>query len=78
MMRLQYIAVADVAGICYFYSMEYLSRCLNKSQHDTYNMLKDSGVLFGYIVPLYDVLHTFSREYIIQDLTSLLKEKGVL
>ena len=56
------------------YCVGILSRCLN----DTYNMLKDSGVLFGYIVPLYDVLHTFSREYIIQDLTSLLKEKGVL
>jgi len=60
------------------YCVGIFSRCLNKSQHDTYNMLKDSGVLFGYIVPLYDVLHTFSREYIIQDLTSLLKEKGVL
>ena len=31
MMRLQYIAVADVAGICYFYSMEYSRTRISKS-----------------------------------------------
>ena len=31
-----------------------------------------------YIVPCYDVLHTFSREYIVEDLVDLMNKKGVL
>lgn len=31
-----------------------------------------------YIVPCYDVLHAFSKDYIVEDLTEALREKGVL
>jgi len=31
----------------------------------------------GYIVPCYDVLHSFSKEYIVDDLVSLMQQKGV-
>ncbi len=37
----------------------------------------DSNILHGYIVPEYEVLHTQSREYIVDDLLELMKEKGV-
>lgn len=30
------------------------------------------------IVPSYDVLHTFSSRYLMEDLTDYMKEKGVL
>ena len=36
------------------------------------------AILKEYIVPSYDVLHTFSKEYLIEDLVSYMKEKGVL
>ena len=36
-----------------------------------------SDILNGYIVPKYDVLHTQSREYIVDDLLDVMKEKGV-
>lgn len=36
-----------------------------------------SNILKGYIVPGYDVLHTQSREYIVNDLLEVMKEKGV-
>ena len=36
-----------------------------------------SDILNGYIVPEYEVLHTQSREYIVNDLLDVLKEKGV-
>lgn len=36
-----------------------------------------SDILNGYIVPEYEVLHTQSREYIVDDLLSVLKERGV-
>ena len=31
----------------------------------------------GYIVPEYEVLHTQSREYIVDDLIDVMKERGV-
>ena len=34
-------------------------------------------VLNGYIVPEYEVLHTQSREYIVNDLLDVMKERGV-
>ena len=34
-----------------------------------------SDILSGYIVPEYEVLHTQSREYIVDDLFDMMKEK---
>lgn len=36
-----------------------------------------SNILNGYIVPEYEVLHTQSREYIVDDLIDVMKERGV-
>lgn len=36
-----------------------------------------SDILNGYIIPEYEVLHTQSREYIIDDLLDVMKERGV-
>ena len=36
-----------------------------------------SDILNGYIVPEYEVLHTQSREYIVDDLLDVMKERGV-
>lgn len=55
-----------------------LSRRLGLSQGDVYNRLMSSGILYGYIVACYDVLHTFGKEYLMQDLTEYMKEKGVV
>lgn len=35
-----------------------------------------SDMLNGYIVPEYEVLHTQSREYIVDDLLDVMKERG--
>ena len=45
---------------------------------EVYLRLKTSGILSEYIVPSYDVLHTFGKEYLMEDLTSFMREKGVL
>ena len=34
-------------------------------------------ILNGYIVPEYEVLHTQSREYIVDDLLDVMRERGV-
>jgi hypothetical protein len=59
------------------YCIGVLAAKLNKNQRDVYDMLKDSGILEGYIVKAYDVLHTFSSDYIANDLIGYLKEKGM-
>lgn len=51
---------------------------LDKSAGEVYRLLRSSGILEGYILPAYDVLHTFSKEYIIEDLLQYMKQKGVL
>ncbi len=37
----------------------------------------DSNILNGYIVPEYEVLHTQSKEYIVNDIIELMQERGV-
>lgn len=55
-----------------------LSEALNKSASQVYEALRSSGLLNDYIIPCYDVLHSFSKEYIVEDLTEALKERGAL
>lgn len=60
------------------YCISKLSQLLNLSQGEVYRRLKDSGILYDYIVPSYDVLHTFGSRYLMDDLTDYMREKGVL
>ncbi len=60
------------------YCIGNFSRRLGLNARDVYQRLKTSGILTDYIVPSYDVLHTFSKEYLMEDLIDFMKEKGVL
>ncbi len=60
------------------YCISKLSTLLHLSQQEVYKRLKQSGILYGYIVPSYDVLHTFGSQYLMDDLIDYMKEKGVL
>lgn len=42
-----------------------------------YQILNSTGILDNYIIPCYDVLHTQGKEYLIEDITEYVKEKGV-
>ncbi len=66
-------------------TLEFVTYCIGMlslhhhlPQQEVYSRLKKSGILYGYIVPSYDVLHTFSSHYLMEDLTDYMKEKGVL
>lgn len=41
-------------------------------------MTKKSDILNSYILPSYEVLHTQSKDYIVDDLINLMKKKGAL
>ncbi len=60
------------------YCIGQLSLLLKLPQREVYKRLKKSGILYDYIVPSYDVLHTFGSRYLMEDLTEYMKEKGVL
>ena len=60
------------------YCIGNLARRLNMNATEVYRRLKQSDILNGYIIPSYDVLHTFSKEYLMEDLTEYMREKGVL
>ena len=60
------------------YCISKLAQVLELSQREVYRHLMKSGILYDYIVPSYDVLHTFSSRYLMEDLTEYMKEKGVL
>ncbi|WP_301425519.1 DUF3791 domain-containing protein [Bacteroides caecimuris] len=55
-----------------------LSEHLNMPQCEVFQRLYKSGILYNYIVPSYDVLHTFGSHYLIEDITDFMREEGVL
>ena len=57
------------------YIIGNLSRRLGIPQKEVY---QTSRILSDYIIPCYDVLHSFSKEYLMDDLTNYMKEKGVI
>lgn len=60
------------------YIIGNLSRRLGIPQKEVYLKLKTSNILSDYIIPGYDVLHSFSKEYLMDDLTNYMQEKGVI
>ena len=56
------------------YCISKLAHVLNITQGDVYDRLVRSGILYDYIIPSYDVLHTFSSRYLIDDITSYMRE----
>ena len=48
-----------------------------KTPADVYQILDSTGILDSYIIPCYDVLHTQGKEYLVEDITEYVREKGV-
>lgn len=61
------------------FCIENVARRLDRNPAEVYELLTDqSDVLKNYIIPGYDVLHTQDKEYIVDDILSVLKKKGVV
>ena len=54
-----------------------IAQAFEKPTAVVYKLLSESGVLDEYIIGCYDSLHTLGREYLIEDITELLKDRGV-
>ena len=59
------------------FCIENIAVKLGVDAEQVYSALTEGDILNGYIVPEYEVLHTQSRDYIINDLLDVMRERGV-
>ena len=61
------------------FCIENLAQHLHIDTREVYSLLTEkSNLLYDYIIPCYDSLHTQDREYILNDIVDVMKQKGVL
>ncbi len=49
----------------------------NMTTPEVYDILNSTGILDDYIIKFYDVLHTLGKEYLVEDITEFVREKGI-
>ena len=60
------------------FCIESVADAIGKPSGDVYRALAgSSGILYQYIVPSYDVLHTQGKDYIVDDIREVMHERGV-
>jgi len=65
----------DFAVFC----IESVAEHLNINGANVYTKLKhESDILDEYIVKCYDALHTQGKEYIVEDITDIMREEGLI
>ncbi len=61
------------------FCIENVAARLGRPAEEIYRSWTDeSDILRQYVVPGYDVLHTQGREYVVDDILEVMKERGVL
>jgi len=61
------------------FCIESIADDLETTGDKVYKILtEDSDILDNYIIKNYDALHTQGKDYIVNDIIELMKEKGVL
>ena len=60
------------------FCVENIAIHLNVEAEKVYDALTvKSDILYNYIVPCYDILHTQGKEYIVEDILELMKKRGI-
>ena len=60
------------------FCIENVAQKLGKTGSELYNLLNSSGLLHSYIIPSYDALHTQSKQYIVDEIISVLRERNLV
>ncbi|GHU63368.1 hypothetical protein AGMMS49983_06660 [Clostridia bacterium] len=55
-----------------------LAEAWKKTTPETYRILTDTNIMDEYILKCYDTLHTLGTEYLIEDVTGFVHEKGII
>lgn len=60
------------------FCIESIAAYLNRNAADIYRDLSEnSQIISTYIIPNFDVLHTQSKEYIVEDIIGVMREEGL-
>ncbi len=60
------------------FCIESVAEKLNVDAQKVYAAIADkSDILSEYVIPEYETLHTQGKEYIVEDIIELMKERGV-
>ena len=60
------------------FCIENVAAKLGVGAERVYRAFTEKGdILHGYIVPVYEILHTQSREYIVDELLDVMNERGI-
>ena len=54
-----------------------ISQKIKRPTADVYKELAESGVLDEYVIGCYDILHTLGGEYLVDDITGMMRDRGV-
>lgn len=49
----------------------------NMTTPEVYELLNTTGILDDYIIKCYDVLHALGKEFLVEDITEFVREKGI-
>ena len=49
----------------------------NMTTPEVYDILNSTGILDDYIIKCYYVLNTLGKEYLVEDITEFVREKGI-
>lgn len=61
------------------FCVENVAKFLGKDAQEIYRLLtEDSDILKSYIVAEYEMLHTQSKEYIVNDIVEFMRESGLI
>ena len=61
------------------FCIENIAAKLGVSAEKVYDALTEKSDIFNYyIIPEYEILHTQGKEYIVDDIIEVMKERGVL
>jgi len=61
------------------FCIENVAEKLGKAGNEIYSILAEkSDILDSYIIPCYDVLHTQGKSYIVNDILSYMKKRGLV
>lgn len=72
----EYITNTDELEFVIF-CIESVAYRLGVEADKVYDVFLSSDILNGYLVPEYEVLHTQGKEYIVDELLNVMKERGV-
>ena len=59
------------------YCVENLANYISEDSVKVFDLLDEKDLIEGYILKFYDILHTQSKDWIVEDLVEQLEKRGV-